>query len=108
MIVAAALLPSLVAVTVAAPGETPVIRARPPDPPITVATAGLLELHAIWRDRTTLPAASRKRAVSRTVPPRGPSGIVAERGVISTEATGVSVAATKIVATPGPVIELPA
>ena len=84
MIIAVPLCPSLVAVTVAVPGATPVT-----SPVVdTVATFGLLVAHVTRRPVTTLPPASFVIAVSCTV---APPFTVAVGGATVTEATGTGV-----------------
>jgi hypothetical protein len=85
------LTPSLVAVIVAVPGAS--ARTTPFDD--TVATAVLLEAHAIDRPSNTLPPASRKVPVTCCDPPTGRLAIC---GLRATEATGGRT--TRIVAVP--------
>src|SRR2546426_601136 len=79
--------PSLVAVTLAVPGWRPTTKPRA----FTVATPGVLLAHDIARPPSSLPFASLGVAVSWTVPF---AKIVADVGLMATEATGAGVTLT--------------
>src|SRR5438876_3921187 len=79
--------PSLVAVTLAVPGWRPTTKPRA----FTVATPGVLLAHDIARPPSSLPFASLGVAVSWTVPF---AKLVAEVGLLATEATGAGVTLT--------------
>src|SRR5207247_318109 len=79
--------PSLVAVTVGVPGWRPTTKPRA----FTVATPGVLLAHDIARPPSSLPFASLGVAVSWTVPF---AKIVADVGLMATEATGAGVTLT--------------
>src|SRR5437867_13246465 len=82
--------PSLVAVTLAVPGWRPTTKPRA----FTVATPGVLLAHDIARPPSSLPFASLGVAVSWTVPF---AKIVADVGLMATEATGAGVTLTPAV-----------
>ena len=86
VIAAAPLCPSLAAVTVAAPGPTPLTSPLP----FTVSTAALLVAHVITRPFRELPRASLGVAVSCTVRPTCTAAVT---GVTATEATATCLTA---------------
>jgi hypothetical protein len=88
--VAVPLLPSLVAVIVAVPGATPVT--TPAD--VTVATAALLDVHAMTRSVTTVPFVSLTVGVSVTVAVTRMPGVGGES---TTPPTGTGVTVTNVV-----------